>query len=279
MVMNLPMPKFDSIQLIRDVVAERAPGVNADFFNNILVEWCERVQQYIDFGGSPPTVARWNAVESRKNTLLNLYMSPAEGSAQAKMLAAMRGHELSVCPACGEPGRPNTLDHYLPKALYPHLCITPVNLFPVCDACQLAKGTKVGDTGAPRFFIHPYFDAFAAEHILRLEIRPPFTVPRFSFGPIAGLDVAIVSLVCSHIRELAIEQRFTSYFRNQYRRLLRLASRIRAANQDVLASLTVFADAASEPSMNTWEYVFYEAVIVNEDLIQFLSSAVLPDHL
>jgi hypothetical protein len=195
------------------------------------------------------------------------------------MLYAMRQHELSVCPACGEPGRPNTLDHYLPKTLYPHFCITPVNLFPMCDACQIYKGTKVGDTHSPRFFIHPYFDTFVAEQVLRVEIRPPFTVPRFTFGPVEDLDLSIASLVCSHVRELGIEQRFTNYFRNQYRRLLRLVSKMRATNQDVLTSLTIFTDTASEPSMNTWEYVFYAAVIANQDLIEYLTNAELPDYL
>src|SRR3546814_3004594 len=54
-------------------------------------------------------------------------------------------HELNHCPACGEPGTPNTLDHYLPKGRYPHFCVTPLNLFPMCDACQQAKGEKTGD--------------------------------------------------------------------------------------------------------------------------------------
>jgi hypothetical protein len=173
--MKLPMPPIDSVQLVREVVAERAGGGNAAFFNAIRQEWCERVQQYIDCAGSPPTVSTWTAVQARKNTFLNLYLSPAENSAQGNMLLDMRQHDLTVCPACGELGRPNTLDHYLPKNIYPHFCVTPVNLFPMCDACQLAKGTKVGDLSSPRFFVHPYFDAIVAEQVLSLKIYPPST--------------------------------------------------------------------------------------------------------
>jgi hypothetical protein len=74
--MKLQVPNFDSVQLIQDVVSERAGGINAAFFNSIQAEWCERVQKYIEFAGSPPTVAKWNAIESRKNSLLNLYVTP-----------------------------------------------------------------------------------------------------------------------------------------------------------------------------------------------------------
>jgi hypothetical protein len=54
MVMTLPLPTVDSVQLASDVVAERANGVNAAFFNGIQQEWCLRIQQYIDAAGSPP---------------------------------------------------------------------------------------------------------------------------------------------------------------------------------------------------------------------------------
>jgi hypothetical protein len=113
------MPAVDSLQLVTAVVAERANGVNASFFNGIEQEWRQRVQQYIDAAGSPAMVTTWAAAQARKTSFLSLYLAPAENSVQGRMLSAMRQHELTVCPACGELGRPNTLDHYLPKSLYP----------------------------------------------------------------------------------------------------------------------------------------------------------------
>lgn len=279
MVMNLSMPAVDSVQRVIDVVAERANGVNAGFFNGIATEWRQRVQQYIDVAGSPPTVTTWTAVEARKKSFLNLYLAPAEDSVQGRMLRAMREHDLTVCPACGELGRPNTLDHYLPKDLYFHFCITPVNLFPMCDACQLAKGTKVGDAHSARFFIHPYFDAFVADQVLRLEIRPPFDAPSYTFGIVEGLEPSNARLVRDHTRELEIERRYSSFFRGQYRRLLRLVSKMRAAGQDVQETLTTFKHGAMEPSMNAWEHVFYAAVLDNEDLVEYLADAQLPQYL
>lgn len=277
--MTLPLPVIDSVQLVVDVVAERANGVNAAFFNSIEAEWCQRVQQYIDLAGTPPTVAIWPAIHARKKSFLTLYLKPAIDSTQGNMLRNMRQHDLQVCPACGELGHPNTLDHFLPKDTYPHLCITPVNLFPMCDACQLAKGTKVGDAGSPRFFIHPYFDTFVAEQVIYLQIHAPFHAPTFTINIVDGLDPLCNSLIRSHIRELKIDERYVSYFRNQHRRLLRLVSKMRETGQNVLQTLTTFKEGATEPSLNTWEHVFYAAVINNPEMIDYLTNDALPPYL
>lgn len=279
MVMRLQLPKFDSVALVAQVVAERQSGVNRAFFNEIRSEWEQRVQQYIDARGSPGAVQRWGAVQHRSGTFLNLYLNPALGSVQRGVLLALRAHELSICPACGEPGRPNTLDHYLPKVSYPHFCITPVNLFPMCDACQQAKGEKTGNHHSPRFFIHPYFDVFVAQQVLRLDITAPFDAPVFQLTVADGLDPADADLVRSHIRELEIDQRYAKFFRDTYRRLLRLVDAMRRSGQDVPALLTTFREGVAHPSVNGWEHVFYDAVLRAPALLEYLSTSNLPELL
>lgn len=279
MVMRLDPPNTCSLALVDDVVAERQGGVNAKFFSDIAAEWRARVQSYIDSEGSPATVPTWPAIEGRRNTLLNLYLSPADGSVQGSMLDGMRGHDLSLCPACGEAGAPNTLDHYLPKRKYPHFCITPYNLFPMCDACQGKKGEKTGDAANPRFFLHPYFDLFVANQVLELEIHPPFEVPTFDLGVVAGLTLEQTSLVRRHVLELGILPRYSRFFRGQYARLLRLVQRLRAAQLDVVQNLEAFRDTVQEPSQNAWEHVFYASVLANPNLTTYLREGQLPAYL
>lgn len=277
--MSLPPPHHNCVQLVRDVVAQRSRGVNAAFFNSIENEWIDRVQGYINFFGHPDQVTTWPAIRPRSGSFLNLYLSPAAGSAQGIILKEMRDHDLLICPSCGELGRPNTLDHYLPKTTYPHLCITPVNLFPMCDACQLAKGSKVGDAVSPRFFIHPYYDVFVAEQVIRLEIVPPFDAPAFSLRVIEGLDAAHSALVRTHVRELDIERRFARFFRGHHRRLLRLTAKMRSSGQDVEATLTTFQHTVADSSLNSWEHIFYSAVVANPEHLDYLTSATLPAFL
>lgn len=276
MVMKLDLPGCDNAQFISDVVAERQGGRNKVFFNEIKAEWIQRVDEYVDCRASPMTVQKWNEIEEKKGTILNLYLSPAEGSTQGAVISELRdGHGLAVCPSCGELGRPNTLDHYLPKDGYPHLCILPANLTPMCDACQEEKGAKVGDGSATRYFIHPYFDDFVSQRVLALEIHPPFDVPTFNFGPAPGLSVVKQSLLLTHIRELDLVNRFGKFFKHEYFRLLRLVEQIRESDQDVSQALEIFRFNASLVSQNTWQHVFYSGVLDNPDLIEYLTNMTL----
>ena len=279
MVMRLPTPGTCSLQLVDDVVVERQAGKNAKFFAGIAPEWRERVQTYIDEAGSPQTVPLWPAVDHKRKSFLNLYSSAAEGSAHRDMLEDLRNHSLTLCPACGEAGTPNTLDHYLPKGKYPHFCITPHNIFPMCDACQSRKAAKTGDARNPRFFVHPYFDVFVAEQVISLKIHPPFDTPTFKLGVVKDLSKKKRKLLKRHIQELQIPKRYIRFFREQYRLLLRLVERMRETGQDIEANLDNFRYTAEEPSKNGWGYVFYESVLSNAAMLTYLRQGCLPTHL
>lgn len=277
--MRLPVPGCCSLELLEKIVAERQNGVNAAFFNGIAAEWRTRVQQYIAHGGSPGMVPVWPAIELKRRSFLNLYLAPAESSVQGVMLKQLRDHDLSLCPACGEAGRPNTLDHYLPKITYPQFCVTPLNLFPMCDACQNSKGEKTGDNVTPRFFIHPYFDAFIAEQVLRLTISPPYDKPSFDLVAVDTLEPEQKMLVQSHVRELEIPARYARFFKTEHRRLLRLVAKMRQSEQDVEDNLKIFRQRASFSSHNSWEHIFFAAALDDEQFLEFLKSAVFPAHL
>jgi hypothetical protein len=193
-------------------------------------------------------------------------------------LDRLRDHDLRLCPACGELGRPNTLDHYLPKGTYPHFALTPANLFPMCDACQSKKLEKTGDAVDPRFFLHPYFDAFAQGQILKLSIHPPFESPTFALAP-HDVSAEEAGLVASHLRELHIPARYVKFFSDEHRRLLRNVSRMRAKEQNVLATLEAWAFDAADPTPNSWQHVFYDGVLGQPDLIDYLTTAELPPYL
>ncbi|MFC3629869.1 hypothetical protein ACFOM8_10480 [Paracoccus angustae] len=278
MVMLLDAPAACSLQMVDDVVAERQGGKNAGFFAGIAQDWRDCVQAYIDAEGSPAAVPTWPDIAHKKNSFMNLYLSPMDGSVQGKMLAAMRDHDLSLCPACGEAGAPNTLDHYLPKGQYPHFCVTPHNLFPMCDACQTNKKEKTGDAANPRFFLHPYFDVFAANQVLEITIDPPFEAPTFNLGAVSLLTAPQQALVSRHVKELGIVQRYARFFRNQHQRLLRLVQNLREADLDVETNLILFRNNAAAPTRNAWEHVFYSAVLSNTDMLDYLKDGDFPDY-
>jgi hypothetical protein len=278
MVKKLNQPTICSIKIVHDVVIERQNGKNAKFFSLIRDRWISRVKAYIKYKGSPEHIRPWVLIKHKKNSFLNLYLSPKPGSAQGEMLQQLRGHDLTLCPACGELGAPNTLDHYLPKSLYPDFAVTPLNLFPMCDACQRAKDNKTGDSSSPRYFIHPYFDTFANSQIVTLSISPPYDGPTFELGPTPGLKHEEDALVSTHIRELEIPTRYISFFTGQYKRLIRLVSDLRESDQDVIQLLKNFREFSRLHGENSWDHVFYSGVLSNSDLVDYLVNGELPPY-
>ncbi len=277
-MMTLPLPDACSLQIVDDVVAERVGGVNEAFFAALAAEWRQRVEVYLAHGGSPEHVPTWPHIadnKARRTSFHTLYGSPKDGSAQGLVLDDLRDHGLDLCPACGEKGVPNTLDHYLPKRAYPEFAITPANLFPMCDACQGAKGEKTGDAITPRYFVHPYFDTFSRPQIIRLTLGGPVETPTFVLAPHPDLQAAERVLVGTHLRELHVEERYITFFRNEHRRLLRSVARMRNSGQEVVTTLQGFAFKAADPTPNAWEHVFYDGVLSHGAFLNYLTDGEL----
>jgi hypothetical protein len=63
---------------------------------------------------------------------------------------------LGLCPFCFHRDV-ETLDHFLPKATYPRLAVTPINLIPSCWTCNNKKSTNAPSNYMEEL-LHPYFD-------------------------------------------------------------------------------------------------------------------------
>lgn len=275
--MRLDRPDIEDDSLIDSVVAERQNGKNAGYFNLVSEEWKARSKTYIDAAGNPEIIKPWPGIEPHKKKFQNLYLSPKEGSTQKPILDGLRSRTLQLCPACGEDGTPNTLDHYLPKEIFPELSITPANLFPMCDICQGEKGTKTVNSKNERLFIHPYFDEFTDRQIVVLEIGKPFEAPvNIIIKPHPELDATDSKLVFRHLIELGIDKRYHRFFRDEHMRLLRLTNNMRDKGQDIRQNLELFREYALHKSINSWGHVFYTGVLENNDLMTYLESGQLP---
>lgn len=279
MVTRIPLPDTCDIQLVDDVVRERQGGVNRAFFNGIQVEWRERVQTYLDDGGSPETVLPWAIACANSTKFLTLYKSPQEASTQGAVLKQLRDHGFQFCPSCGEAGSPNTLDHFLPKEKYPHFSVTIANLTPMCSRCQGKKGDDVGDDENPRFFIHPYFDEFAGQKILELVIEPPFNTPEFTLRISENLEGEAIAIAEKHVEKLELPSRFRKFFRDRYSQLMRQAQDCRDEGADFRTFLRITKRGHERLGLNYWDHVFYSSVLENEELLGFLEAGDLPGFL
>lgn len=281
MVTRLQSPTTDDNSFIDSLVAQNQTGDNAAFFLKIKNDWKARIQAYVATCGDPSFLKPWLEIAETKKVFENLYSSqPPVHSAQKPVLDSLRTKVLQFCPACGEDGTPNTLDHYLPKCSYPEFSVTSRNLFPMCDICQGKKGSKTVNAAQQRLFVHPYFDQFADRSVVQLVIGRPFESPtNISIGPHPDLDIEQSALISRHLKELDIANRYNLFFRSEYTRLRKLVSRARAKGQNVKDRIEDFHQNALDKATNSWGAIFFQGVWDDAELMDFLESGPLPANL
>lgn len=75
------------------------------------------------------------------------------------------------------------LDHFLPKARYSILSVSPVNLLPVCEGCNKSKLSLVA-SDASQVILNPYFDDLDGCTWLEADIMPgSHGTVRFKISP------------------------------------------------------------------------------------------------
>jgi hypothetical protein len=82
------------------------------------------------------------------------------------------------CPLCNQ-RFVTTLDHVLPKTLYPTFAVTPFNLIPACADCNKIKD-RYQSNSAEEQILHPYYDDISNEQYLYANIKEG-TPPSINF--------------------------------------------------------------------------------------------------
>ncbi len=161
-----------------------------------LKGWLAAYSEYRQAGSDPwkvtPTVFNPDAHDPQ----YELYDARKRGG-PIRRIRDTRG--LLSCPMCGS-HTTGSLDHVLPRAVYPEFSIMRANLVPACMHCNSAsKGNKHRGPVPPERFIHPYFDAFAGQPLWSVQIVPPFAAATFNPVPMPGLTVPQASIVRYHL--------------------------------------------------------------------------------
>lgn len=83
-------------------------------------------------------------------------------------ISLLEAAPMGMCPLCGHRDA-STLDHYLPKALYPRLSVVPINLVPACKDCNTGKLVSY-PINPEQESLHPYFDDIEFDLWLKMEV-------------------------------------------------------------------------------------------------------------
>jgi hypothetical protein len=113
------------------------------------------------------------------------------------------------CPLCAQ-RLVTTLDHHLPKASYPALSVTPLNLVPSCTDCNKSKLAAVPQA-AENCALHPYYDNLGQERwlVARVVETRPMAV-RFLIQRATGWSDVLNARVHNHFRTLGLAALYAS---------------------------------------------------------------------
>lgn len=286
MVTKIPVPEDDSVDVVNRTIDEKVHY--RAFYNRIKPDLISQIEQYRNKKGNPEFIAPMSIrsytdsddeASRRKISLLGLYKPESHKLPFEQLEKLRRKNGLVICPSCGEAGRPRTLDHYLPKDVFPELSITLLNLTPMCDWCQGEKGTEYMTVKGEKMYIHPYFDEVNIP-LYRILFDQPYSSPIINYSVNSELSAEIQRLVNDHLDGIGFFVRFKEYFQTKYRSILRRAMESRNdGGIELRNKLNVLLDMASDTGINSWDAVLYRSVLEDENLLDYLENKKLPDNL
>ncbi|MBY1058802.1 hypothetical protein FP388_18810 [Citrobacter europaeus] len=209
MMRNLPIPATDDKISLDTIISEKR-GIN----KTNLTAISQNVKNAYDMHLANST-AQENLVpivlsSDQKDSLHHAYTSKTKTfkTISSNILFPQNIDDFDECPYCGI-GDPSTLDHYIPKELFPEFSVFSKNLIPICATCNSSyKKTKFKMRNGKRIFIHTYYDGFpdlyflTANIIVNQKIKIDFAINSQSSEP----DFS--ELIHNHFTHLGLKKRF-----------------------------------------------------------------------
>jgi hypothetical protein len=145
------------------LIAQKAllEAANANYAaSSIAQTWCYLPRSTF---AHPEQVVVGDLTKGELVALYDVGMVRASGAARKKYdeIRLLSHDECPYCGGCGElveEEEIGTLDHFLPKAMFPVFSILPTNLVPACATCNTGMGSAFPVTPELQP-LHPYFDA------------------------------------------------------------------------------------------------------------------------
>lgn len=165
-----------------------------------------------------------------------------------------------ICPLCSQ-NSATTLDHYLPKAEYPRLSVTPINLVPSCFDCNKIKLAKLPNLSSEET-LHPYYDNVENIEWLRATViqgTPPSV--RFSANPPDYIPNLLSQRIVYHFTSLELKKLYAIQAGSELRQINLILIK-RFENEGALgvkSYLLEAMEARSHDNINSWQAALYRA--------------------
>lgn len=168
--------------------------------------------------------------------------------------AAPRGR----CPYCTL--RPaTTLDHYLPKSLYPLYSATPINLVPACKDCNTGKLTEFPLCSEDET-LHPYYDNVEDERWLFMRVinLHPIVFEYYVDAP-DNWGVLMKKRLEMHLYSFNLNNQFSTHAQEEFetRRIYMERLFLNGGTEGLKEFLYESYFSSLDNSKNSWQTVFY----------------------
>ncbi|MFF2956998.1 HNH endonuclease [Kitasatospora sp. NPDC057965] len=215
--------------------------------------------------GGPPT-GKTSKLSPVNRTLVNGYTSRmvAEGSVGHDYYEKIRASAPDGrCSLCGH-GTAQTLDHQLPKGVYPLLAVAPSNLAPACRDCNTNKRDKA-PLNAQQQTLNPYFDHEAQQYtwVAARIIGPPIAVTFHAIPP-PEMPPLLAARARYHFAELKLATLYASQAASPVRVESRNLQKRRLTPPQVRDHLAAQAEFWTAENRNGWQAALYTELAAND---------------
>ncbi|MTC55280.1 MULTISPECIES: HNH endonuclease [Providencia] len=162
------------------------------------------------------------------------------------------------CPLCAQ-RVVSTLDHYLPKAHFPSLVVTPFNLIPACQDCNKTKNQDIPNNSEEET-LHPYYDD--VENISWIKARLSESIPvavEFYVDPPANTDPILIKRMQFHFKSFNLAALYASHAAEELASIEYTAKYIynNGGGIELKKYLTETANGKLAANLNSWQSALF----------------------
>ncbi|KPM83715.1 HNH endonuclease [Pseudoalteromonas lipolytica] len=162
------------------------------------------------------------------------------------------------CPLCSQ-RVVSTLDHHLPKAHYPSLAVSPLNLVPACQDCNKIKSEDI-PLNSEQETLHPYYDDVEGFSWVKAKLTESIpVVVEFYVEPPAECDDVLIERLKHHFVTFDLAALYSSHAAEELANIEFIARKIfeDSGSIELKAYLGDMASSRKQVSLNSWQSAFY----------------------
>lgn len=169
------------------------------------------------------------------------------------------------CPLCSQ-RVVSTLDHHLPKAHFPSLAVSPLNLIPSCQDCNKTKSEEI-PRNSEQETLHPYYDDVDSFSWVKAKLEESIpVVVEFYVDPPQNCDGVLKERLKHHFRTFELAALYSSHAAEELASIEYIARKIfeDGGSNELERFLKDAAESRKQVNMNSWQAALYTCLHESE---------------